>query len=172
MSRIAGFDVVDVADEAERRGRAASAAISPASSPDRPTASGPCTLMADTMSRLTLPTEHHPGDVERLGVGDPQAVAELGLLAEPVHSSPICGPPPCTTTGRMPTACMQHDVLGELVASAGVGHGVAAVLHDDRAPGKRRMYGSASTSTAALLAVDAGGRRPSADHDVPMFSSM
>ena len=30
-----------------------------------PTASGPCTLMADTMSRLTLPDEHHAGDVER-----------------------------------------------------------------------------------------------------------
>ena len=41
--------------------------------------------MAPTMSRLTLPDEHHAGDVEGLGVGDAQAVAELGLLAEPGH---------------------------------------------------------------------------------------
>ena len=28
-------------------------------------------------------------------------------------SSLICGPPPCTTTGRMPTSAHEHDVLGE-----------------------------------------------------------
>ena len=37
----------------------------------------PCTLMAATISRLTLPDEHHAGDVERLGVGHAQPVAEL-----------------------------------------------------------------------------------------------
>ena len=57
----------------------------PASSPDRPTASGPCTLIADDDVAVDLADEHHAGDVERLGVGDPQAVAELGLLAEPRH---------------------------------------------------------------------------------------
>ena len=39
-----------------RSGSRADAVMSPASSPERPTARGPCTLMAETMSRLTLPT--------------------------------------------------------------------------------------------------------------------
>ena len=34
---------------------------------------------------VDLADEHHAGDVEGLGVGDPQAVAELGLLAEALH---------------------------------------------------------------------------------------
>ena len=63
----------------------ATALMSPASSPERPTASGPCTLIDDDDVAVDLADEHHARDVERLGVGDPQAVAELGLLAEPLH---------------------------------------------------------------------------------------
>ena len=41
--------------------------------------------MAATICGLTWPFEHHAGDVDGLGVGDAQPVAELGHLAEPVH---------------------------------------------------------------------------------------
>ena len=34
---------------------------------------------------VDLADEHHAGDVDGLGVGDPLAVAELGHLAEPLH---------------------------------------------------------------------------------------
>ena len=56
---------------------------------------------------VDLAHEHHARDVERVGVGDPQAIAELGLLAGRAMRSPIWGPPPCTTTGSMPTARMR-----------------------------------------------------------------
>ena len=59
--------------------------MSPASSPDSPTASEPCWLSAATISRLTLPTSAMRDDVDALGVGDAQAVDELGLLAEASH---------------------------------------------------------------------------------------
>ena len=35
--------------------------------------------------RVDLADQHHAGDVDRLGVGDPEAVAELGRLAESGH---------------------------------------------------------------------------------------
>ena len=34
---------------------------------------------------VDLADEHHPGDVDGLGVGDPETVAELGGLAQPAH---------------------------------------------------------------------------------------
>ena len=34
---------------------------------------------------VDLADQHHAGDVEGLGVGDPEAVAELGHLAQPGH---------------------------------------------------------------------------------------
>ena len=34
---------------------------------------------------VDLADQHHAGDVDGLGVGDPLAVAELGHLAEPLH---------------------------------------------------------------------------------------
>ena len=69
-----GLTLDDVADQAEvdlvavddacpcagRRSR-------PASSPDRPTASGPCWLISPTSSRPTWPVEHHADDLHGLG---------------------------------------------------------------------------------------------------------
>ncbi len=52
---------------------------------------------------VDLAHQHHAGDVEGLGVGDPQAVAELGLLAQAGHELADLGTPPWTTTACMPT---------------------------------------------------------------------
>ena len=130
----------DVAHEARARRRAGSAVIRRASSPESPTASGPWTLIAETISRLTLPDQHHAGDVEGLGVGHPQAVVELDLLAEPPHHLADLGPAPVDDHRQDPDRAQQHDVLGEASARRGVASGVgrrspaqrvAAVLDDD-----------------------------------------
>ena len=61
------------------------AVIRLASSPESPTASGPVDVDGRDDLPVDLAHQHHAGDLERLGVGDPQAVAELGLLAQPPH---------------------------------------------------------------------------------------
>ena len=108
-----------------------------ASSPDMPTASGPCTLMAETMSRFTLPDQDHARDVERVGIGDPQAVAELGLLAETRHQLADLGASPVHHNRQHADGTHEDDVLGEgsqrvgpALAVRGVER-VAAVLDDD-----------------------------------------
>ena len=80
-----GVDGSHVADEAEL-GVAGLGADEPGVlARDSPTASGACTLMADDDVAVDLADEHHAGDVERLGVGDPQSVDELRHLAQPGH---------------------------------------------------------------------------------------
>ena len=134
-----------------RSGWRALARISPASSPDRPTASGPCTLMADDDVAVDLADEHHAGDVEAVGVGDAQPVAELGLHAEPLHQRADLRAAAVHDDGPDADRLQQHDVLGELP-----GRGAASVMAwppyftTTRAPRKRRMYGSASTRTSVL----------------------
>ena len=57
----------------------------PASSPEQP--DGERAVLVDQADELALhlADEHHPDDVHRLGRGDAQAAAELGLDAEPVE---------------------------------------------------------------------------------------
>ena len=52
---------------------------------------------------VDLADQHHLDDVHRLLVGDAHAAHEAAVM--PILSSilSICGPPPCTTTGLMPT---------------------------------------------------------------------
>ena len=78
----------------------------PASSPDTPTANGPWTLMADTMSRLTRPTSTMRA-MSRVSASVTRRPS-TNVASRPSRFiiSPICGPPPWTTTGRMPTECI------------------------------------------------------------------
>src|SRR3954470_7663458 len=81
-----------------------SAVNSPASSPDSPTAYGPCWLISPTSSRPTCPTSTIPTTSMFSGV----------VTRSPPRNSPgrpsrfsialICGPPPCTTTGWIPAS--------------------------------------------------------------------
>ena len=41
---------------------------------------------------VDLAHQHHAGDVEGVGVGDPQPVEELGLLAQALHELADLGP--------------------------------------------------------------------------------
>jgi hypothetical protein len=105
----------------------------PASSPERPTASGPCWLSRPDEFATHLAGQHHPHDVHDLGRRDPQAALELAARPRRSSMALICGPPPWTTTGRRP-ATAGSDVLGERGLEGVVDHRVAAVLDDDEGP--------------------------------------
>ena len=74
----------------------------PASSPESPTASGPCSLISPTSSRWTWPTSTirttsiASGVVTRSPPRNSDSMPSRSSIVE------ICGPPPCTTTGRKP----------------------------------------------------------------------
>ena len=76
---------------------------SPASSPESPTANGPCALISPTSSRPTCPTSTirttsiASGVVTRRPPRNSLSMPSRPSIAE------ICGPPPCTTTGLRPT---------------------------------------------------------------------
>ena len=73
-----------------------------ASSPDMPTANGPCRLIRPTTSLLTWPvsTMRTTSMVSGVVTRNP-AVNVLGTPSR-ARCAEICGPPPCTTTGRRP----------------------------------------------------------------------
>ena len=98
---------------------------------------------------VDLSDEHHPRDLERLGVGHRQPVPELRLFAETLHELSDLRAAAVYDHRQHTDRTQQHDVLGE--RSEGVGnapaHGetvrrgdrVPAVLDDDDRTGKRLM---------------------------------
>jgi hypothetical protein len=144
------------------------AVINPASSPERPTARGPCTLMAETMSRLTLPTSTMRA-MSRVSASVTRSPSRnSGCLPRRSMSWPICGPPPWTTTGRMPTDRMSTTSWAKSWARAGSSMALPPYLTTTTRPQKRLMYGSASASTPAFSC----GLNPVDIYEVRMFSSM
>ena len=117
---------------------------------------------------VDLADQDHAGDVEGLGVGDAQAVAELRLHAEPAHQ--LADLRAAAVHDHRPDAdrAQQHDVVRERVGERGVDHRVAAVLHDD---------GAAAEPLDVRQCLDEDGHRRVAarvsdpTHEVPMFSS-
>ena len=69
--------------------------------------------MADDDLAVDLADEHHAGDVDGLGVGDPQAVEELGLLAEALHQVADLRTAAVHDDRAHADRAHQHDVLGE-----------------------------------------------------------
>ncbi len=128
--------------------------------------------MADTICGLTLPTQHHAGDVDGLRVGDPQAVTELGHLAQARHQVADLRAAAVHHDGLHADGVHQHDVLGEQAErvgiDGGVGQRVAAVLDDDDLAGEATDVRQAFDQHRRLL----GGRGAHDGHDVPLFSSM
>ncbi len=133
-----GVDLGDVADEAELRvagGRPDQAGV------DAADADGVAAVHVDRGDelRVDLPLEHHAGDVDGLGVGDPQAVDELGFLAEPFHQLGDLRTAAVHDDRAHPDEAHQHDVLGEQgerIVVGGAGEGIAAVLDDDGLAGE------------------------------------
>ena len=127
-----GVDLGDVADEAEL--------LVAGGRPDQPgvdaaDADGEAAVHVDRCHelRVDLALEHHPGDVDRLGVGDAQAVDELGLLAEAFHQLGDLRAAAVHDDRPHADEAHQHDVLGEQrerIVVGGAGERVAAVLDD------------------------------------------
>ena len=177
---IAGFTFFDVADEAEL-GVAQAGLDQPgvlAREADGERAVG---VDGGDDVAVDLADEHHAGDVEGLGVGDAEAVAELGLLAEPLHEVADLGAAAVHDDDADADRVQQHDVGGEALGQGRVGHGVAAVLHDDG--GAEELPDVGQRLDQHLGGVHVGGGRGhgrgrprlrglGAAHDVPMFSSM
>ena len=86
-------------------------------------------------ARVDLAEQHHARDVDGLGIGDAQAVAELGRLAEPAHEVGDLGT--ASVHHHRPHAHRTHedDVLREERERVAfrAGQRVAAVFHDDGA---------------------------------------
>ena len=162
-----------------------------ASSPDIPTASGPCTLMAETMSRFTLPTSTMramssvsasvtrsplrnsvslPSRSIKLADLGAAAVHHDGEHADGAHEDHVLGERGQRVTGRLASA------------PSAACRALPPYLTTTIFSQKRRMYGSASTRTEAVFAAAAFcgpgdlGRHRSGPrgrrHDVVRFSSM
>ena len=74
----------------------------PASSPDMPTANGPCRLIRPTRSLFTLPDRTIRTISMVSGVVTRSPAVNVDSTPSRSSCSVICGPPPCTTTGRSP----------------------------------------------------------------------
>src|SRR5680860_1557685 len=145
--------------------------------------SGVFTRQADGVGTVAVqrrddPTVHladqgHPGNVDRLGVGDPQAVDELRLLAEPAHERGDMRTSPVHDDGIHPHEAHEHDVLCEETREVWIVHGVAAVLDDDGTATeltdvRERLRQDVGLRARDLVAIDSLGIA----HEVPRFSSM
>ena len=76
--------------------------------------------------------QHHLDDLDGRRVGDAQPGRRIrDLMPSRLSMSPICGPPPCTTTGLMAVCSISTMSRAKLRASVLFAHGVAAVFHHD-----------------------------------------
>ena len=122
---------------------------------------------------VDLAHQHHAGDVEGVGVGDPQPVEELGLLAQPGHEVADLGPAAVDDHRPHADRAHEHDVLGEEAAEGGLGHGRPAVLDDHDLAPEAADVGQGLGQDRRLVERRRGVRAVSGyGHDVPLFSSM
>ena len=124
----------------------------PASSPEDPTAYGPCELISPTSSRPTWPvrtmrtTSMASGVVTRSPPRNSEEIPRRSSIAL------ICGPPPCTTTGCTPTWCRNTTSSANAARSSSETMALPPYLMTMVVPAKRRIHGSASTRTSAFEA--------------------
>ena len=112
----------------------------PASSPGDPDGQRAVGVDRGDDVAVDLAHEDHPGDVEGLGVGDPQPVAELRLLAEAVHQVADLGAAAVHDHDPDADRVQQHDVGRERrSASDGSVMALPPYLTTTVWPEKRRM---------------------------------
>ena len=83
--------------------------------------------------RVDLAEQHHLRDLDRLGIGDPQALDELHLHPHPLHVVGDLRPAAVDDHGVHPDVLEEHHVPGEGLPQLLVAHRRAAVLDHDRA---------------------------------------
>ena len=100
-----GAHIRDVADEAERgiRRRDRQQPRVLARNADRDRLVARLAVDGGDEVAVDLADQHHPHDLERLGIGDAKAVLNSGSLPTRRSIASTCGPPPWTSTQRTPT---------------------------------------------------------------------
>ena len=83
---------------------------------------------------VELAEQHHLRHLDRLGIGDAQALVEAHLHPEPLHVAGDLGAAAVHDHRVQPHVLEQHDVAGERLAQLLVAHRRAAVLDHHRAP--------------------------------------
>src|SRR6267142_1787758 len=117
--------------------------------PESPTARPPCRLISPTISLLILPTSTIStistvsGSVTRI------PPTNFGSLPRRFMRAPICGPPPWTITGRIPTSRRRRTSRANCSLRSACSMAAPPYLMTRVLPWKARMYGSASSSTSA-----------------------
>ena len=155
----------DVADEAERgirrRDRQQARILAGHADGDRLVAR----LAVDRRDEIAvdLADQHHAHDLERLGIGDPQAVLELRLLADAAEHRVDLRAAAMDQHAAHADAAQQQHVLSEREVALAVDRR-SAELHDDRFAGELPDVGQ-------RLDEDAGGIA-GGTHDVLLFSLM
>ncbi len=124
------------------------------SCPVRPTALPPKRLMRLTMSLLTLPSTISTTSMVS------SSVTRMPWMNSPFlptfcSRSLICGPPPCTTTGFMPTSLSSTTSRAKPSCNLGSVMALPPYLMTMVLSKKRWIYGSASDSVWAFCAAEA-----------------
>src|SRR5262245_48380597 len=134
----------------------------PASSPERPTAYEPNWFTDATISRLTLPTSamRTMSTVSASVTRSPST--NSGSLPRRCIRSLICGPPPWTTTGFIPTWRISTTSWAKRSASAGSSMACPPYFTTTVLPANSWMYGNASARIAArfIASLTVGGDTP------------
>ncbi len=123
---------------------------SPASSPDRPTASGPWALSRPTSSRPTCPTS----TMRTTSMASGEVTRSPPLNSDVMPSRPsideICGPPPCTTTGFRPHLRRNTMSSAKARLRSSLIIALPPYLTTITLPTYRSSHGSASIRVSAL----------------------
>ena len=115
---MAGFTALDVADEAQLGVARRRRCMRPASSPLDADGERAVDVDGRHDRRVDLAAQHHAGDVDGLGVGDPQAVAELRHLAQAAHEVADLRAAAVHDDGPHADGAHEHDVLARTAARA------------------------------------------------------
>src|SRR2546426_174952 len=123
---------------------------SPASFPESPTALPPWWLIKPTIALLILPTRTISTISTVSSSVTRMPPTKRGSMPRRFMKAPICGPPPWTMTGLMPTK--RSRITSSANGSLRSARSIAAppYLMTTVLPRNSRMYGSASRSTSAL----------------------
>src|SRR2546427_728679 len=123
---------------------------SPASFPESPTALPPWWLIRPTIALLILPTRTISTISTVSSSVTRMPPTKRGSMPRRFMRAPICGPPPWTMTGLMPTK--RSRITSSANGSLRSARSIAAppYLMTTVLPRNSRMYGSASRSTSAL----------------------
>ncbi len=115
-----------------------------------PTAYEPSRLIIDTISRFTFPTSAMRTMSTVSASVTRRPSTNSGSLPRRRMRAVICGPPPCTTTGFMPTSRISTTSVAKSSASSSFSIAWPPYLMTTVLPENSRMYGSASARMCAF----------------------